>query len=251
MTYLTVKYIKGNPYLYEVRSERDGDRVRQVFVRYLGRADKDEAIERQASVSRKEVAIVKPEKVTPEPSPISEVIPSTWFRGTISKELGGDTFWSADESVGGDYGTIKVGEQAEKTELEDSARFQDIYKPLHSSKGAKSTTIQVAQFEINKPNIKVSKEGYDIGNGIGIVIHGEGKNKTYTVTHLNTGLAMGHECKDRLKAIALAKAEAKIDDWSKYETEKDVPKETMNTASALVRAFTGETMDTELASKLE
>ena len=142
-------------------------------------------------------------------------------------------------------------EQEQKTELEDSARFQDIYKPLRSSKGAKPTTIQMSQFEVDKPAIRISKEGYDVGRGIGVVIHGEGKYKTYTVTHLNTGLAMGHEWKDRLKAIALAKAEARIDDWSKYETEKDVPKETMETASALVRAFTSETMDAELASKLE
>ena len=142
-------------------------------------------------------------------------------------------------------------EQEQKTELEDSARFHTVYEPLRSSKGAKSTTIQMAQFEINKPNIKIGKEGYDVGNGVGVVIHGEGKYKTYTVTHLNTGLAMGHEWKDRLKAIALAKAEAKIDDWSKYETDKDIPKETMDTAAALVRAFTSETMDTELASRLE
>jgi hypothetical protein len=40
MTYKVIKYIKGNPYLYEVESERNGGHVRQKFVAYLGRADK-------------------------------------------------------------------------------------------------------------------------------------------------------------------------------------------------------------------
>ncbi len=63
MTYIVTKYIKGNPYLYEVRSERDGDRVRQVFVRYLGRADKGERIERQPTVREKPTRIIT--EVTP------------------------------------------------------------------------------------------------------------------------------------------------------------------------------------------
>lgn len=41
MSYVVIKMIKGNPYLYQVRSERRGNRVRQVFEKYLGRADKD------------------------------------------------------------------------------------------------------------------------------------------------------------------------------------------------------------------
>jgi hypothetical protein len=40
MSYIVVKHIKGNPYLYQVRSERTGNKVRQVFEKYLGRADK-------------------------------------------------------------------------------------------------------------------------------------------------------------------------------------------------------------------
>ncbi len=63
MTYLTVKYIKGNPYLYEVRSEREGDRVRQVFVRYLGRADTAEGIERRATYVGEEAVSAKPRRV--------------------------------------------------------------------------------------------------------------------------------------------------------------------------------------------
>lgn len=40
MSYIVIKMIKGNPYLYQVRSERKGNRVVQVFEKYLGRADK-------------------------------------------------------------------------------------------------------------------------------------------------------------------------------------------------------------------
>ena len=74
MTYIVTKIIKGNPYLYEVRSERDGDRVRQVFVRYLGRADRAGAMERQAVVPEAvsvapETLMVEPEQVMPEVSP--------------------------------------------------------------------------------------------------------------------------------------------------------------------------------------
>ena len=40
MSHIVTKMIKGHPYLYQVRSERNGNRVRQVFEKYLGRADK-------------------------------------------------------------------------------------------------------------------------------------------------------------------------------------------------------------------
>jgi len=71
MTYLTIKRIKGNPYLYEVRSVREGDRVRQVFVRYLGRADRASATERRTVVPEAvsvepEVMAVETEIVMPE-----------------------------------------------------------------------------------------------------------------------------------------------------------------------------------------
>ncbi len=49
MSYYTIKHIKGNPYLYEVHSERNGDQVRQVFDAYLGRADGGKPATRPAS----------------------------------------------------------------------------------------------------------------------------------------------------------------------------------------------------------
>jgi len=68
MSYFTIKHIKGNPYLYEVRSEREGDRVRQVFVRYLGRADRADAVERRVKAVRAE-----PRKAIREVTPLVEV----------------------------------------------------------------------------------------------------------------------------------------------------------------------------------
>lgn len=91
MTYLTIKRIKGNPYLYEVRSVREGDRVRQVFVRYLGRADRADAIERRTVVP---VAVaVEPEIVVPEISPPIETkkpkSETFTFRGLHFREIEG------------------------------------------------------------------------------------------------------------------------------------------------------------------
>ncbi len=40
MSHIKVKMIKGHPYLYQVRSERKGSRVVQIFEKYLGRAEK-------------------------------------------------------------------------------------------------------------------------------------------------------------------------------------------------------------------
>jgi hypothetical protein len=96
MSYLTIKIIKNNPYLYQVRSEREGDRVRQVFERYLGRADRAnlasveiipvarEKRERREKFVKMPVAtpvaeaVVPPiepktEEVTPLVTPVSEV----------------------------------------------------------------------------------------------------------------------------------------------------------------------------------
>jgi len=39
MSHIVVKMIHGHPYLYQVRSERKGSRVKQVFEKYLGRAN--------------------------------------------------------------------------------------------------------------------------------------------------------------------------------------------------------------------
>jgi len=80
MTYTTIKYIKGNPYLYEVRSERDGDRVKQVFVRYLGRAGSEKAermrAEAEASPEYEPPASRTPVEATSETKPV-ERIPTT------------------------------------------------------------------------------------------------------------------------------------------------------------------------------
>ena len=91
MTYLTIKIIKGNPYLYEVRSERDGDRVRQVFVRYLGRADRPRAIERRPVMPEAvsvvpEISAVEPEIITPEVVP--EVTPTEGIIAPFGDEVG-------------------------------------------------------------------------------------------------------------------------------------------------------------------
>lgn len=51
--------IKGHPYLYQVRSERNGSRVVQVFEKYLGRAEKyndsEDNMEQQSNQEIKEV----------------------------------------------------------------------------------------------------------------------------------------------------------------------------------------------------
>ena len=67
MSYLTIKHIKGNPYLYQVRSERRGNRIVQVFEKYLGRADKankvnKDILEYQISLKDKPESPVKPHK---------------------------------------------------------------------------------------------------------------------------------------------------------------------------------------------
>jgi hypothetical protein len=83
MSYQTIKIIKGHPYLYEVHSERDGDKVRQVFDAYLGRADGggrqfkqrvskaqespiERAIDRIEAKSTKEPEIIEPTTKEPE-----------------------------------------------------------------------------------------------------------------------------------------------------------------------------------------
>ncbi len=75
MTYVVTKIIKGNPYLYLVRSEREGDRVRQIFVRYLGRADSEEAQAKASRLTTEEVPVARrerAEKLAPTPAPEAE-----------------------------------------------------------------------------------------------------------------------------------------------------------------------------------
>jgi len=136
-------------------------------------------------------------------------------------------------------------EEVERVEREKESEAQSYYeerlKELGTYKNVKRGTIEIATFpegKIGKPKVMESVEGFDVGNGIGVAIHGEGKYKSYTVTHLNTGLALGHHWDKPKEAIALARAEAELADWSKYESEKDVPKPIMDKAASLVRGFT-------------
>ena len=78
MSYLTIKHIKGNPYLYQVRSERRGNRIVQVFEKYLGRADKvnkidNDILEHQVALQETPKAPIKPNKTRRkkrEPTPV-------------------------------------------------------------------------------------------------------------------------------------------------------------------------------------
>ena len=70
MSYIVTKRIKGNPYLYQVRSERQGSRVRQVFEKYLGRADNVFPFVEQLDAVPVDVynykVIFKPESIIPD-----------------------------------------------------------------------------------------------------------------------------------------------------------------------------------------
>lgn len=145
-------------------------------------------------------------------------------------------------------------DKAEK-EYQDRQRYNDIYKKFNSIKGVKKSPVSISTVEEGKswdsPPIRKSVDGYDVGNGIGIAISGEGKNKDYTVTHLNSGLAMGNR-EDRLTdAIALAKAVAQVDDWSKYQEAKDIPKDTMSSGSKVIKAFKFKSMDEDTAKIIQ
>lgn len=133
----------------------------------------------------------------------------------------------------------------EKQEAQDRARYDQQIKELGTRKGVKEGTISIVTFDKDyKLSTRRDVPGIIIGNGIGVAIHGEGKHKTYAVTHLNTGLAMGHEWKSSKEAIALAKAASQLGDWAKYSESKDIPKDMMNRAASLVRGFTAKKLET-------
>jgi 5-methylcytosine-specific restriction endonuclease McrA len=44
MSYLVTKIIKGIPYQYQVRSERHGNKVVQIFEKYIGRNEQEQPI---------------------------------------------------------------------------------------------------------------------------------------------------------------------------------------------------------------
>ena len=138
----------------------------------------------------------------------------------------------------------KQAEQAKAEEIaQDKARFEETYKQLSSTRGLKPTTIKITAPEGNPTEI----EGYDIGNGIGVA---KFKVGDYSITHLGTGLAMGHTWQKRSDAVALAKAIAKVGNWTQYTKESDVPREMIDKASALVRAFTQRELSSDLAGDI-
>lgn len=134
-------------------------------------------------------------------------------------------------------------EKIKQEEEKEDARGRDAYwkqlKELGTRRGVKPGTISISTFDKDyKAGTRKDVPGLVIGNGIGIAFDGEGRSRTYTVTHLNTGLAYGHTWNSSTVAIALAKSIAKIGDWDKYSDSKDIPKEMMNQAASLVRGFT-------------
>ncbi len=128
-------------------------------------------------------------------------------------------------------------EEAEKLGYE---KYREAVTTLGSIKGVKRVSIT---YPSPAEGITKTGEGFDVGNGVGVVIHKIGNLNEYAVTHLNTGLAMGRNWKNRAEAIALAKSAAKITDWSKFNNEKEIPKEIMDEAAKLVRGFTNKNLE--------
>jgi len=154
----------------------------------------------------------------------------------------------------------KTKEGEEKQQQEDELAEKRYNETISSTsmKGIKKGTISIATWPgweknkegtYDKPMVRKEVEGYDVGNGVGVAIDSSGKHKSYTVTHLNSGLAIGHAWDKPKEAIALAKAEAQIADWSKYATEKEIPKSTMDEAASLVRGFTQKKLESHHLSK--
>jgi hypothetical protein len=143
--------------------------------------------------------------------------------------------------------TKEAAEKAEQeSERQAGERYEQRMKELGTRKGVTTGMISMAGVGEDWKTIeRRDKPGLIIGKGIGVVIHdtGLGKRKTYTVTHLNTGKAMGHEWQSPKEAIALGKAVTELGDWGKYQEEKDVPKSMMNAAASLVRQFTARKLE--------
>ena len=141
---------------------------------------------------------------------------------------------------------------AEQEESEDKARFDSVFSPLRTLKGVREIPIKINTYNpSSNTNSKKDVKGYDLGYGIGIAISEEGKYQRYTVTHLNSGLAMGSEWKDRKDAIALARAVAMVTDWSQYAGQEDIPDNLKSKAAALVRAARNSILSKELAEDLD
>lgn len=72
MSHIVVKMIKGNPYLYQVRSERKGSRVVQVFEKYLGRADKPNKDKANSQVVSTKKVVTPSVKTEPEAKELNQ-----------------------------------------------------------------------------------------------------------------------------------------------------------------------------------
>ncbi len=139
---------------------------------------------------------------------------------------------------------VEVKYQIER--VQDAQRFKDVFVPLQTLKGLKETTIPISNHVAGDTTYSKFETqtvpGYNLGNSIGIAIKGEGKSRSYTVTHLGTGLAMGPDFHDKKRAIALAQAEIMLGDWTRYQSEKDIPKAMLTNAAALVVAANNESL---------
>lgn len=126
-------------------------------------------------------------------------------------------------------------EAKERAEQAGYEKYHQAIRDLGSIKGVKKTNITYFSPVDNEQKIN---DGFDVGKGVGVVIHKVGNSNEYAVTHINTGLAMGHNWKNRAEAIALAKSVANITDWSQFSNEKEIPQEIMSKAASMVRGFT-------------
>jgi len=169
MTYVVTKIIKGNPYLYEVRSEREGDRVRQVFVRYLGRVGSAKAEARAAEIGMEEA----PERRTPAPrrtttSPI-DTEATTWYRGLLPERAVSETgeYYSSSKEVAEEYAAAaKVGgKEGKMRTLQTPQLTGKFYETTNKEQLAEDLDIETDPFrqgvEFDKAVIdKLSKQGY-------------------------------------------------------------------------------------------
>jgi len=126
MTYIVTKIIKGNPYLYEVRSEREGDRVRQVFVRYLGREGSEKA-ERRAAEVRASEEYSPPVREAVAPSEVeTETLVTPPTGEAIAKELG-IKYDGIQEGIGMQFTDPQTGSTTYGNTLEEvEARINDM-----------------------------------------------------------------------------------------------------------------------------
>ncbi len=219
MTYLTVKYIKGNPYLYEVRSEREGDRVRQVFVRYLGRADKAENIGRRTVGREAPVSIepkvttatvepvvitpsIEPEKIIPEVTPEvtpkikAEKVKEPWQMSATSKEYADLTIGELDRAAFGFAREDITTLNPEQLGIKWRADFDDVIETQKNSGLTKKEWAET--INLSEP-IDVIYEG-------GKFLIDDGYHRYYAASILNKPLNVSLEIKDKPHKAIVEKA---------------------------------------------